>query len=427
MRHRYPELIAGVIVTLLLIELVPNVNADNNPTNGQTNLSANLEWNRTWDTHLQEIAVSGDISTNGPIILIDTFNDTTWTTEYVATVHYDTIGKFIWNNTWRNVINDIAAPTSLKVDKNNNFWIVGGINGTTGNTSDAFILEYNGTGNFVNKKIYNFNNQDFFSELCIDNNSIYTIGATNGTTSGWTQEGILIKMDMDGNIINKTILRIGENTIFTSIIVNNGFVYVAGYTNITHPDIIIMKFDLDGKLIWNKIWDSGNSDWANSITIDKNGVIYVGGKSDGNSILLEYNLAGAFLTSQILGTGDYTYVKIDSNGNILIGWTSNTLWPPSISLKALDTPGTELWTTSWKDTGYMVQITDIIPSNNGSFYVTGSEGKLMSAERAIILKYSQNTVPEFVTMILPLTITIALFVVILRKIKRRDSEMPRSL
>jgi len=420
MKNNCLNLMVGVLIFFILLFLTSTTSSKSEITRNTASLSANLEWNKTWDTPVKEMAVAGDEYINGPVAVIDAFNDSNWKTENITILRYNSLGNVIWNKTWdKNGINDGASPKSLKVDSSNNIWIVGEINGTNPDNEDAVLLSYNQSGNLTKCKIWNFNNQDCLTDLAINNNSLFVVGWTNGTSSGWTDEGLLLKIDMNGNILNKTIIKRGENTIFTSIFIKNDSVFITGYINETSADIITLKFDTNCNLVWNKIWNSGNSDWAKTIVIDKNNIIYIGGMSADNTILLKYNWAGTFISSQNLGKGNHAHVKIDSNGNILIGWTAN-LWA-SVSLKAIDTSGSEIWNTNWKDTGYMVGINDIIPTKNGTFYVLGSEGKSMGAERAIILKYSQTNVPEYSTVILPITITIALFVVILRKTKRRES------
>lgn len=94
----------------------------------------------------------------------------------------------------------------------------------------------------------------------------------------------------------------------------NGYAYVVGTTNASLEgtnqgafDAYLRKYDNNGQVLWTRQFGTSGSDWANAVTADISGNIYVTGSTQGS------------LQPNVTNKGDYdAYVrKYDTNGNAL--------------------------------------------------------------------------------------------------------------
>jgi outer membrane protein assembly factor BamB len=64
----------------------------------------------------------------------------------------------------------------------------------------------------------------------------------------------------------------------------DGSVYVAGLFaphGIQAGDVLLLKFSPDGSLIWQRTWDSGNTETGEAVAVANDGSVYVSGGSNG--------------------------------------------------------------------------------------------------------------------------------------------------
>lgn len=148
----------------------------------------------------------------------------------------------------------------------------------------------------------------------------------------------------------------------------SGAVYVVGYARGSvngqsfggAEDILVLKYDVDGYLVWTKIIGSTEMEDATAVTVDAGGIVYVTGYT-------ESSLSG----QTNAGESDIFVIKMSGDGT--------TQWTRLAG------------TTGW-DGGYGVAV-----ENDGDVYVTGSvsgdlDGQtLIGGDSDIVLiKYSRN-------------------------------------
>jgi hypothetical protein len=90
----------------------------------------------------------------------------------------------------------------------------------------------------------------------------------------------LIKMDLDGNIIFKNDYN-ATNGYLHNIKIHDGYIYCAGQAYKQEQDYLVMKFDLEGNLIWHQIW--GGPDHELGIDLDvTDDYLYITGYGGGS-------------------------------------------------------------------------------------------------------------------------------------------------
>lgn len=166
-----------------------------------------------------------------------------------------------------------------------------------------------------------------------------------------------------------------------------GYIYVAGigqYAKQDTFDIVILKYDPAGTLIWQQIYDgSGLNDYASRIKVDGSGYVYVTGATENSSSKLDYLTLKLDPYGSLQWAQAYDYngnndmagdVVTDGSGNVIVtggseyslgNWDYTTLlYSSSGSLVNADRVGS--------GAGELKQPHDIVKDNLDHYYITGT-------------------------------------------------------
>lgn len=181
--------------------------------------------------------------------------------------------------------NGFSLPQDMITDKDGNIYITGNYDIYGENRGGFFLIKYNKYGEEIwNKTI----DTPFFEVgrcLFIDKNDfIYVTGSLRNSIGDFI---ILMKFNLDGELIFRISpkIKIGDGVSGNSIkLDSNGNIYIAGETvsksNIgVDFDFVLLKFNKYGKLIWYKVWGGKGQDQLHSLTTDSLGNIYVSGRT----------------------------------------------------------------------------------------------------------------------------------------------------
>jgi hypothetical protein len=258
-------------------------------------------WNTTWgdeDTHNMandvfgyqgNIYLVGDTDANGDDI-VDTFIS-----------KFDQNGMMLWERIWDWQYG--ARPYSIFVI-NNGIYITG-ISYKKGNR-DAFLLKYDQDGNLIWNRTWDKNLVDSANSVHGYDGRIYVTGSTGNDIESLIEDIFLLCYDFEGNLLwNRTFTK-NDFDSGESVFANSDGVYITGWTQTSDYsiyDVILLKYDREGNLIWHKTFDVNDYDLARSIFIvDKN--IYIAGS-----------------TNTISEKGDVLLLKLDKDGNLIQKWT----------------------------------------------------------------------------------------------------------
>ncbi|MFX1254346.1 MAG: hypothetical protein ACFFCZ_22230 [Promethearchaeota archaeon] len=205
-----------------------------------------------------------------------------------------------------------------------------------------------------------------------ENNTIITVGSTLYDSSKFCP--LIVKWDPDGNVLWSTTLKTYTMAARGVDIDVSGNIYVVGDIKVSgtdeeHRDLIILKLDNTGEVLWSKTWEgSSKDDFGMDISTDNQSNVYALGEYDGGMGLSKWDSEGNFIWGKIwrgensalgsalvLGNDGFIYttggydppgvnpptlllVKWDSSGNVLWYRTnSDVFWGAAISVKANDT------------------------------------------------------------------------------------------
>lgn len=214
------------------------------------------------------------------------------------------------------------------VTTDGNIVVVGGTNSSdadgivSNGDRDAIIVQYDKNGNLIWQKNWGGNNLDSFGHVIEGTDGFYYVvgyfNSTNidGVVNNGDSDIIILKYDISGNLIwEKSFGGSREDTSAKILEVNDGLIIIGKYwstdidglTNKGRYDCLLLKIDFDGNLIWKKGWGGNSGEFFNDIKIDKNGNIVIVGKYDSTDID----------NHPLVGSYDAIVIKLDSDGEYL--------------------------------------------------------------------------------------------------------------
>jgi hypothetical protein len=263
-------------------------------------------------------------------------------------VKYDSSGAKQWTQQLGTSNGDEA--NGIATDSSGNVYVTGFTGGaldnnTSAGASDLFVVKYDSAGDHKWTKQLGTSSYDQARGITTDSSgNIYLTGGTYDSIDflGSHREDLfVVKYDSDGDW--KWTRQVDDAGFGVDIIANsNGDIYVAS----SNGNATLMKYDSDGNKLWTKQLDSDGPLWANGLTMDDNGNIYITGSAHSeicnglpghdedyeaclDAFVVKYDSEGDWKWTQKIGTSSYDAgdgITTDSSGNVyLTGVTSGNL------------------------------------------------------------------------------------------------------
>ncbi|MBD3231018.1 MAG: hypothetical protein GF329_22755 [Candidatus Lokiarchaeota archaeon] len=284
--------------------------------------------------------------------------------------------------------NSFLLSSNYKIDSNNTIFSL----------NDPYTFQWNVTLNG------NASSTDEGYGIAMDSQGyIYVSGIVYQTTN-WN-DIILIKYDQSGNVYwNRTISSNGihKDCGYDLDIDNNDNIYVVGYLYdpINSDDFILLKYNTNGTLLWNKTWGGGGLDRIFGVDFCNNHLYVVGktsswGTGQNDLVVEKLDLSGNRIWNYTWGgsyddSGNGIYVK--GNDIYVTGSTSDSTQDDVVIIRLYDLGSicSQMWVKIWggshEDQGY-----DIAVDTNNSVYITGlTESIGLGEDNAFLLKYDHG-------------------------------------
>ncbi|MBI2937172.1 MAG: PQQ-binding-like beta-propeller repeat protein [Thaumarchaeota archaeon] len=221
------------------------------------------------------------------------------------------------------------------------------------------------------------------------------------TSSGEYLVGVstfLLKYDLEGNLLwsrNWTRNQINEAH---SVVVSSNSVYVVGYTGSTDNfDAFLLKYDLDGNLLWEKVWGEYQYHWAQSLTVSGDR-IYVAGSMGGDkgytAFISTFNLDGALIWNKTYDDGGvnnrtHAYGVSVSGDNIYLAGSTGSEEDYDVFLLKMNSNGSPIWRKIW-DNNRSSEARSISISEQDIYVAGWIVEPDNDVEDAILLKYGSD-------------------------------------
>jgi hypothetical protein len=295
----------------------------------------------------------------------------------------------------------------ITLDFEGNIFVAGKTYSIGKGSSDIVLLKFSKSGVFLWNRTWGGNSSDYGYGIASDSEgNIYVAGSTYSFGAG-DYDMVLIKYNNSGNLIwNKTWGGILEDQCYGIFIDTLDYIYLSGYSYSYGPglsDICVVKYDSQGIQQWNSTWGSVSYDFCyDDIAIDNQFNIYIGGvTNDPESMwsdlyLIKLNSYGDDMWEISWGgkeqeTGSSTI--LDSLGNIyLLGNTYS--YGPGLSdfcLIKFSNSGVLQWNKTWGGLANDFGV-DLVLDSCGDLYLAGSTGSYGSGHDLSLVKYSLSGV-----------------------------------
>lgn len=302
--------------------------------NANSNLSisnnAGCEWNITWGGNEQDLAVGIKVDSLDNIYVTGA-TDFDGSDMSLILLKYNSSGDLQWNRTW--AVTGDTLGYKIAFDSLNNIYVTGMslVTGLAG--PSAILLKYNSSGDLDWYKQFVVRNFSICAGIAIgSSDNLYLAGyAMSGLMLDPYPDLLLVKCDSEGNIIwNRTWGGIGQTIGYGIALDSSNNIYITGTTNFMGPNsnICLVKYDNSGNKEWHSIRDVGDTDMAWNLALDSSGNIYVAGSSGNlgstDACLIKFNSNGQYQWDQTwTGSKDAFAmgIEIDSSDNIYMGGT----------------------------------------------------------------------------------------------------------
>ncbi|MHA1674253.1 MAG: PKD domain-containing protein [Promethearchaeota archaeon] len=304
------------IIPELIPELIPTAFFTTNITQIEP-LSPILNWDALWD---------GGGLDQGYDVAFDSnygFFITGYTYSYGAggpdllLMNYFPNGTLKWYETFGGANLDYGSK--LVLDSFGNIYVIGRTNSYGNGDFDALLLKYNYTGDLQWNRTWGGSGLEIGSGIAMyDDNTIYITGKTSSFGSLGT-DLLVLKFNSSGDLLWNTTWGAADVDYGSSIAVNfDGHLFIAGGTNSMGEggyDVCFLEFDSNGVLLWNDTWGGTSDDIGSELEIDPFGNKYIMGDTK------SFGLGG-----EIVGqTGDdIAILKYDQSNNFLWNKTFGT-------------------------------------------------------------------------------------------------------
>ena len=342
-----------------------------------------------------------------------------------------------WQKSWGGNSGDIL--NNVIETEDGNFILFGSSSSTdieglpNKGSNDIIILKYDKNGNMLWQKSLGGSDRDYLSNVIetedgnfiLFGNSIST--DIEGLPNKGTRDMIILKYDKNGNMLwqkswggNKS--EVSNNVIETE---DGNFILfgdsestdIEGLPNKGSNDIIIFKYDKDGNMLWQKSWGGNKIDVSNNAIETEDGSIILFGysysidieglpnKGSNDAIIIKYDKDGNMLWQKSWGGSDRDYlinVLETEDGNfILFGRSSSTdieglpnKGSRDMIILKYDKNGNMLWQKSWGGNKSEVS-NNVIETEDGNFILFGNSSSTdieglpnKGLQDIILVKYS---------------------------------------
>ena len=317
-------------------------------------------------------------------------------------------GTNLSENYWYTALKgtSINGYTMAVDDVNGNVFFAGGYAGAgTGDTAIIGKLNIDGSFAWARSFVSDGGGSEYFMGAdCDSEGNVYAVGYCTNTSSTFTNGGtdaILVKYDTDGNLQWQRALGYNGNDRGYEIHVDSSDnIFIVGITDQSgNTYVLVAKYNTSGTLQWQNSFGDSIGQYGYGITTDSSGNLYVCGPyftSDRKTSVFKLNSSGTVQWARQITnpttSGDVfgTNIAVDSSGNVYVlmngeGSGFNSEW----RLVKLDTSQNIAWERNF-DSTYSAEATSVRIDSGGNIIVCGYANNTTGEPYLTAVKYNSS-------------------------------------
>lgn len=249
-------------------------------------------------------------------------------------VKTDSMGRHIWSKNYGGLNSDWAYSVETTLD---NGFLLSGFSNSFSSDYDPFVVKTDNDGNLLWQKVYPLNDWDFiYGSVALPDSSFILCGETYSNAIGGA-DGLLMRIDKLGNLMwMKNIGTTGDDKLKQVIFLNNTIYSVGSSTSNLHKNGMLVKLDVNGnnEQKFYFTYDTNSDQELNCLDNNSSnelvmaGYVNPDGVNDINDWLIKVDTLGNVLFNYsgpagANGTKEFNDIVIIDNDEIVTAGTNN--------------------------------------------------------------------------------------------------------
>jgi gliding motility-associated-like protein len=163
----------------------------------KTDQSGNIIWEKQISSPGTDVAYAVKVMPNNEVIIAGNTDNSASFNQCITLIRLDAGGNLVWSNVY-NGLGFTNVCRNINILPNGNILLTGYTDGYGPALLNGLLMEVDGLGNIVWQNVYGNSENDSFSNSVIHNNSIYTAGSSDSTSSVGKLRAYLVKTNLNG-------------------------------------------------------------------------------------------------------------------------------------------------------------------------------------------------------------------------------------
>ena len=372
-----------------------------------------VEWKRNWQGPNNDEGLALTLDSSENIYITGSSGDYYSNLADFLYLRYSKSGALLNSLTWdRNTENNVGRD--ILIDSSNFVYTAGytDVDSTSSTNYNTYLRKATIAGAQQWEHIWGGSDYDVARTTILDASENVYIGGLTWSYGGGEADMLLIKYSNAGALQwNQTYGGIDSEWANSIAVDSSGNIYLGGgfrYLGGSYYDSNLIKVDSNGIFQWERHWGGASDDLGNTIAIDSHDNIYMVGSTtsygavNSDMLLLKYNSDGDLLWNITWGTDNMESgwpIVIDEYDGIYVG---GDLWDYGTSedyifLVKYDIYGNQLWNMTYDCSTNSEGLYDIALGDSGDIYLTGYEYfSGTTYEDVFLLKYNYELPDIFI-------------------------------
>lgn len=204
---------------------------------------------------------------------------------------------------------------AIDVSVSSDIFAVGINNANEREISKAKVARYNSKQEKIWEKVYNKGYRSKFNDIICDGDEIVFVGSYEATKNDYKnriETAIILKYDLDGDLIFEKEFNGYDNTKFSSIFAtDDGYVVIGTGEQDDKRIGVLVKYHTDGTLDWKKKFSEGDNIKFNDVIMTSDFIYVVGSKNANQGLFAKYDMEGNLLDTVIYdGISSYGFSSV---------------------------------------------------------------------------------------------------------------------